>query len=199
MLERASSSARSASLFVAVDGRSGSGKSTLAAVVAELMGSDDSGAPVVTVIEGDQFYGGGSANTWDRRSTEEKVAMVIDWPRQRAVLESLRRDGRATWHEFDWDSDDWDADVAPLAPEAVGCEASPVVILEGAYSARPELADLFDLRVLLEVSTEIRRRRLRERDGEAYQADWEQRWAAAEELYFSRIAPPESFDVVLRE
>lgn len=46
------------SVFVALDGRSGAGKSTLATVVAE---SCRSLGITVTVIAGDDFYAGGSA------------------------------------------------------------------------------------------------------------------------------------------
>lgn len=186
-------------LFVALDGRSGSGKSTLAAAVADSLSVDASGSRIVTVIEGDQFYGGGSVETWDRRSVEERVDRVIDWRRQREVLVALRRRGEAAWQEFDWESPDWDSDERPFAPDVVRCTASAVVILEGAYSARPELADLLDLRVLLDVPAEVRHDRLRRREGEEFRSDWERRWSAAEDLYFGSIVPPANFDLVLRE
>ena len=44
------------------------------------------------------------------------------------------------------------------AAEAVG--PADVVIVDGVYSARPELADLVDVRVLLEVPADVRSRRL---------------------------------------
>ncbi|MFZ0249073.1 MAG: hypothetical protein WAL61_03945 [Acidimicrobiales bacterium] len=72
-----------------------------------------------------------------------------------------------------------------------------VVILDGADSARPELADLYGLRVLLEVPRDLRRTRLLHRGGEAYRADWEARWVEAEDLYFEQFMPPEAFDLVL--
>ena len=50
-----------------------------------------------------------------------------------------------TWHPYDWEADD-----GSLALTSVVCDPAPVIILDGAYSARPELADLFDLRVLLD-------------------------------------------------
>lgn len=188
---------RSEPLFVALDGRSGSGKSTVAAAVAELLGADEAGDTVVTVIEGDQFYAGGSAATWDGRSPDEKVAGVIDWRRQRQVLEALRAKGTASWSEFDWDSDDWDSDRAPLAPGPVGCEATQVVILEGAYSARPELADLFDRRVLLDVPAEVRRVRLLRREGDDHLPEWDERWSEAEDRYFGQILRAEDVDLVI--
>lgn len=194
---RAEIAQRDIPLFVALDGRSGSGKSTIAAVVADALGTDARGNALVTVIEGDQFYGGGSGETWDRKSTEEKVAQVIDWPRQRRLLTTLRDIGVGTWFEFDWGSDEWDADVVPLSSEPIQCSATPVVLLEGAYSARPELSDLLDLRVLLDVPKEVRRAQLLAREGEAYRAEWERRWQSAETHYFGTVMPPSHFDLIL--
>lgn len=49
------------------------------------------------------------------------------------------------------------------------------VILEGAYSARPELHDVPDIRILLDTPPEQRRRQLLEREGDHYRTDWEAR------------------------
>lgn len=181
-------------VFLGIDGRSGSGKSTLAAALARL--AHDAGISI-TVIEGDQFYGGGSAATWDRRSTVENVDAVIDWRRQRDVLRALRDEGSAEWRCFDWNASDWDGDPPPWATDPVRATATGIVVLEGAYSCRPELHELLDLRVLLEIPSGIRRQRLLAREGEAYRHDWEARWSTAEEHYFGLIMRPARFDVVL--
>lgn len=182
-------------LFVGLDGRSGAGKSTLAAALSLRIAHDRAG--LATVIEGDQFYAGGSAELWDRRTPAEKAARVIDWRRQRSVLEQLRDRGVAEWYPFDWEADDWDADVVPLAPEPIVARAGSVVVLEGAYSCRPEMHDLLDVGVLLDVPREVRRRRLLAREGDAYRADWEARWSAAEDHHFASLMPPENFDLLL--
>ncbi|MEJ8281750.1 uridine kinase family protein [Pseudonocardia spirodelae] len=181
------------SFVVGLDGRSGSGKSTLAAAVATRLG----GPAVVTVIEGDDFYRGGSARTWDRRSAPESVDRVTDWRAQRSVLTRLRAGGAASWHAFDWDDERWDDDRAPVATTATTARAAPVVVLEGAYACRPELHDLLDLRVLLTAPGDVRRRRLATRDGDDHDPVWEARWAAAETHYLDGVMPPERFDVVL--
>ena len=175
-------------LFVGIDGRSGVGKLTLAASIAIAYATVDSVAGSVTVIEGDQFYAGGSAESWDRESPAEKAARVIDWPRQRAVLEQLRVGGVAEWFPFDWAAEDWDADVVPLDREPIVARAGSVVVLEGVYSCRPELHDLLDLRVLLDIPHDLRRRRLLEREGDAYRSGWEARWSMAEDYYKRGLA-----------
>lgn len=189
---------RTSPLVVGLDGRSGAGKSTLAALVADRLGRDADGRALVAVIEGDGFYAGGSATWWDARAPAERAAHVIDWRRQRTVLEHLRQNGAAAWHPFDWDADDWDADTVPLCGKALEVVVAPVVLLEGAYSCRPELHDVLDLRVLLDVPMDVRRRQLLEREGEAYRSDWEARWSAAEEHYFGAVMPPGRYDLVLR-
>lgn len=190
---------RAGPIFVALDGRSGAGKSTLAAAVTEQLHKPGPAAsPVtVTVIEGDQFYAGGSAQSWDNRPPAELVDRVIDWRRQRAVLQQLRSEGEATWFPFDWEAEDWDADDVPLRRDPVRSAIASVVVLEGAYSARPELHDLVDLRVLLDIPSGVRRRQLLEREGEEYRSDWEARWSAAEDHYFAVVMPPARFDLVL--
>jgi uridine kinase len=182
------------SVFVAVDGRSGAGKSTLAAVVAEAC---EAKGATVTVIEGDDFYAGGTAERWDERSPAEKADRVIDWHRQRRVLDDLRVRGKASWYPFDWDAPDWDSDRVPLRSTPMSMSSADIVILEGAYSARPELHDVLDVRVLLDTSPEQRRRQLLQREGDDHRSDWEARWSAAEDHYFGVVMPPHRFDHVL--
>lgn len=188
---------RASPYIVAIDGRSGAGKSTLAAWVARTLDPPPPAEPTVTVIEGDEFYAGGTARRWDARTPAERASQVIDWRRQREVLEALRTQGHAEWHAFDWDADDWDADIVPFRSEPTRCTASPVVLLEGAYSARPELHDLLDLLVLLDTPTDVRLERLLEREGESYRSDWLGRWSAAEDHYFGTVMPRSRFDLVL--
>ncbi|MEM8904756.1 MAG: hypothetical protein AAGA17_21715 [Actinomycetota bacterium] len=177
-------SADRAVMVVALDGRSGAGKSTLAARLAEVVDA--------AVIEGDDFYAGGTEAAWRAMTPAERAAHCIDWRRQRPVLEALRAGRPASWYPFDWEAFD-----GRLVSEAVAADPTPVVVLEGVYSARPELADLVDLRVLLDPADDVRRRQLRERDGDADADDWESLWESAEEHHFVVVTPPTWFDLVL--
>ena len=170
-------------VLVALDGRSGAGKSTVAAQVGAQTGA--------LVIDGDDFYRGGADAFWDALSPAEKVDLVIDWERQRSLLEQLRRGEAVTWQPYDWDADDGRLG----APVTAGPAA--VVLLDGAYSARKELSDLYSQRVLLAVARDVRRERLLRREGERYRAGWEARWGEAEDLYFDVLMPPAVFDLVL--
>jgi len=171
-------------LLVAIDGRSGAGKSTLAAAVAMRIGA--------AVIDGDDFYAGGSAEMWDGMTPSQMVEHCIDWRSQRVVLNDLSHRRTASWSPYDWDADD-----GSRSKIAVNCQPADVVVLEGAYSARPELGDLLTLRILLNTPPLIRRQRLLEREGEQYRAEWEARWACAEGQYFESVMREAAFDLVV--
>ena len=186
---RSRATGRTSPLLVALDGRSGAGKSTLATAAAEAIRADGLDA---RVIDGDDFYAGGSPALWDMMSAAEKVANAMDWRRQRAVLDQLRRGHEARWRPFDWEAFD-----GRLASTQFRCPPAAVVVLEGAYSGRPELADLIDVRVLLDTTAPVRRQRLIAREGADYADDWFARWTEAEELYFGSVMPSSAFDLVL--
>lgn len=175
---------RTRPVLVALDGRSGAGKTTLARVVAAKVGAG--------VIEGDDFYAGGTADAWDAMSPAAMVDHCIDWARQREVLAALALGRDATWFPYDWNADD-----GRLSTDADTCRAAPAVILEGAYSARPELADLLDLRILLDTDPIVRRDRLLQREGRGYRTEWEARWSVAEDHYFTLVMPPTAFDLIV--
>ncbi len=175
---------RATPLLVAIDGPSGAGKSALAAAIAAEVEA--------VVVDGDDFYAGGSDAEWDARTAKEKVDHCIDWHRLRSeALEPLLAGRPASWHPFDWEAG------YDLAERTTVCQPASVIILDGAYSARPELADLVGLSVLVDVPAEIRRQRLIEREGEDAIDEWYDRWDEAELYYFTEIRPRSWFDVVV--
>lgn len=169
---------------VAIDGRSGAGKSTLARRLTDCIDA--------IVIEGDDFYAGGTNEEWQSMTPAERVTHCIDWRRQRPVIEALAAGHRATWQPYDWEAFD-----GRLSTVAMTAAPAPVVILEGAYSARPELADIFDLRVLLDTPIARRREQLRRREGADFREQWEAVWSTAEDHYFGEVMTPGDFDLVV--
>jgi uridine kinase len=171
-------------IVVAVDGRSGTGKSTLSAWIARQCGA--------TLIDQDDFYPGGEIDAWRRLTPQQKADRVIDWRRVRAeVLLPLRSGMPASWHPFDWET------MEGLASEPITAQPSGIVILDGAYSSRPELADMIDLSILVTLPDAVRRERLEQREGEEYMSEWHAIWDEAEEYYFNAVRPPETFDLVI--
>ena len=200
-LVRAVSSVRASSarpVLVAIDGRSGSGKSWLAAELAPLLRA--------AVVPGDDFYRVMDDDERRALHAASGAARYFDWERLRAeALVPLRDDGPAAYHPFDWSghrgADPAGTAVPPtavppgLSVEVREIEPRDVVLVEGVYSARAELADLVELAVLVEVDRATRLRRLAERA--AHDPDWHIRWESAEAYYFSTLRPPETFDVLV--
>jgi uridine kinase len=92
----------------------------------------------------DTFFSGGDDTYWRTRTPRQRNAEVIDWQRLRAeALEPLRAGLTARWRPFDYDA--WEG----LAAEPIVLGPAPVVLVEGAYSAGPWLADAIDLAVPL--------------------------------------------------
>ncbi len=175
---------RTEPLLVAVDGQSGAGKSTLSRAVGAALGA--------TVIDSDDFYAGGSESVWDARSASEKADLCIDWRRlRREVIEPLLQGRSAAWHPFNW------ATGEGQASQTIEGQPTRVVILDGAYSARPELSDLIGLSVLVDVPRDVRRNRLIAREGYGAINEWYKRWDEAEMYYFTQVRPPSSYDLVV--
>jgi len=179
---------RSAPLLIALDGRSGAGKTTLARSL--------SASVAAAVVAADDFYAGGSNDVWLRRSPRERVEGVLDWARLRDVaLTPLLARQPASWHPLDFQPDvGWPGWKSHL----VTVEPADVVLLDGAYSSRPELADLIDFAVLVEAPELTRRERIRQREGDQTAERWHRAWDAAEHLYFNDIRPRTSFDHIVQ-
>ena len=181
--ERHAEGNRGIPVVVAMDGPSCAGKSILATALALRSGG--------AVVDGDDFY----RNTLPRLSVAQRDQMsdaavvdaVIDWERLRAeALLPLRARQSATFQPYDWDVDD-----GRLAPPKI-IPAADVIIVEGVYAARPELADLVDIAVYLGVDPEVRGRRYAERKNDP---DWQRVWERGEAHYFRVVRPPASFDI----
>jgi uridine kinase len=179
-------------LVVAIDGRSGSGKSTVAEAVAQALGA--------VIVPCDDFFAASVSNTaWDRRTPEQRAADAIDWPRlKREAIGPLRAGRPARWYAFDFRAGPRRDGTYPLQRTPSERAPKPIVLLDGAYSSRPELADVLDLSVLVEAAATTREARLAAREPPEVLRQWHARWDLAEEYYFGHVRPPSAFDVVLR-
>jgi uridine kinase len=182
-----------APFLVALDGASGAGKSTVAALAAR--GLD------AAIVPSDDFFAAGITDSdWAALDARGRASAAIDWRRlRREALEPLLAGKVAAWHPFDFASGIRPDGTYAMAAEPVLLAPRDVVVLEGAYSCRPELAELIDLAVLIEASGAERRRRIGARETDPKWTDaWHARWDAAEEDYFTNVRPASSFDLVVR-
>lgn len=175
-------------VVVAIDGRSGAGKSTLAGALTLRRPT--------AVIAGDDFYHPGlpslTAEQRGARSDAEVAASVFDWRRlRREALEPLRLGGPARYRPYDWAAGD-----GRLGPERQ-IAAAPLVVLDGVYSSRAELADLVDLTVLVTLDPATRAARLAARSADS--TAWVAHCERGEAYYFGQLRPPRSFDLVVSD
>lgn len=166
--------------FVAIDGRSGAGKSTLAADLAKRLDA--------SVIEGDDFFAGGVVPL--EKTAENLADICIDWRSQVEVLTTLQSQGMAEYFPFDWDA--FDGTNSRVKKQV---QSQRIVIVEGVYSARPELRHIINFSICIDLPDDLRMTRLLEREGEI--GPWERQWHRAEDWYFENQAKPENFDAIL--
>jgi len=183
--------ARVTPLVVAIDGRSGVGKSTLASQLGAVLPA--------SVIPTDDFFAAELTSAdWDARSPSERARDAIDWRRlRRLVLEPLLAGRAAVWHPFDFAAGVRADGSYAFASGSIRRDAAPLIMLEGAYSSRPELADLVEVAILVEAPAATRHERLALREAGDFLDAWHRRWDAAEDYFFTEVRPRTSFDIVV--
>lgn len=183
---------RQAPVVVALDGGSGAGKSTLTSLIQEELET--------ALIPLDDFFSADiSDSQWDDFTVEEKLERVFDWDRVRDHAIEPLLDGRpAQWHAFDFESGLRTDGTYGMQTNAIEQQPADVILIEGAYCAGPELADLVDLTILVDMPVERRRARLEAREDGEFLETWRRRWDPVERHYFNDVRPRGSFDLVVR-
>jgi uridine kinase len=165
-------------LVIAIDGHGAAGKSTIAAVVAQETGA--------ALVHTDDFFDARPAAP--AVPEEQGLSGYYDWRRLRAeALEPLRAGRAAEFRRFDWERGRGLDGTVCLAP-------GPLIVLEGVFSASPQLSDLVDRSVFVDTPEPERLRRLR---AQTTPSEWDDQWLIAEQAYFRLIRPPCSFDLII--
>ena len=178
-------------LVVALDGGSGAGKSTLASIIHNELD--------VALIPLDDFFSASIPDSaWDTFTVAEKLQYVFDWNRLRdQVILPLLKGQPTKWHAFDFQSGLRSDGTYGMEKEVKTRKPADVILIEGAYSASPELDDLIDFAILVNVPVQERHARLEEREDHDFLTKWHQRWDEVEAYYFDRVRPKSSFDFIL--
>ena len=166
-------------LLVAIDGHSCAGKSTLASDIAAATGA--------AIVEGDDFYAVMSPSDREILSPEEGYRRYFDWRRLRTALRSVQRSGQTRYRRYDWASNKLDGWRV--------VHSARLVLVDGIYSSRRQLAEIYDLKVFVDTPIDTCRARALAR-GEN-QGGWVDRWLAAEQQYMTIERPRERADVVV--
>lgn len=162
--------------FVSIDGRCASGKSTLA----EKM-SHDIGCPVVHM---DDFFLRPEQRTAERYA---EAGGNVDRERVWQLLNELKKGNGAEFRVFD-------CSTMELG-ETKRIEAAPAYIVEGSYSAHPELRDIYAKTIFLTLDPEIQMERIALRNPDKVE-DFRTKWIPYEEKYFEAFRIMETSDVV---
>ncbi|MFJ8434944.1 hypothetical protein ACIQ9P_26950 [Kitasatospora sp. NPDC094019] len=168
--------------IVAIDGPGGSGKTTLAAAVSGQL--DDS-----VIVHVDDFYRPMPDQERERLNAEQGYHRYFHWERLRdQVLIPLRDNQVARYQTYDW----------PTGQLGGWCEIAPgtVVIVEGVYSARPELAPYYHFTAYVDTPRDLCLQRVRAR-GESPE-EWITRWRAAEDHYLHTTWPQTRVKLLVR-
>ena len=172
-----------ATLLIGIDGCGGAGKSTFAAELKE-------SRPDVTIVAMDDFYFSSSQRPV-RKVSLERIGAEFDWKRlYRQVVEPLGQDCMGHYQRYDWSSDR----LAEWHTVPVG----GVVVIEGVYATRTELAQFYDYKVWIECPREVRLARGLARDGEGARHKWENEWMPAEDYYVAVYNPAGNADFVIK-
>lgn len=178
-------------VVVALDGGSGAGKSTLAGLIKNELD--------VALIPLDDFFAANIPDsTWDTFTVQEKLRLVFDWQRLRDLaIFPLLQGQPARWHAFDFHSGLRHDGTYGMEKEPKIVQPANVILIEGAYSASPELGGLIDFTILIDVPVHERHARLEAREPRDFLEHWHRRWDEVEAHYFNHVRPKSSFDFVL--
>ncbi|WP_249709467.1 uridine kinase [Bacillus cereus] len=169
-------------LIIGIDGCGGAGKSTLANKIK----SDFS---TVTIVHMDDFYLP-SAKIVNEHPTNKSIGADFDWKRLlQEVLDPISNGIEGCYKRYDWETDS-------LA-ESHTVSANGIVIIEGVYATRQELAGMYDLKIWVNCPRETRIKRGIARDGEAARDMWENNWMVAEDMYVEIHKPHEFADFII--
>jgi uridine kinase len=103
------------------------------------------------------------------------------------ALGPLRAGRHATFRRFDWERGTGPSGTVTVRPAAL-------IVLEGVFSAAPELSDLVNRFVFVDTPEPERLRRLHAR---LTPGEWDSDWLIAEQAYFGVVRSPSSFDLVV--
>jgi len=174
---------KQSTLLIGIDGCGGAGKSTFANRLSKECSS-------VTVVHMDDFYLP-STQIIDAKPAVKPIGADFDWKRVlNNILVPVSQNIEGAYQRYDWETDS----LAEWHNVPVG----GIVIIEGVYSIRKELADLYDLTIWVDCPRGIRLLRGMERDGEEAKELWENNWMIAEDIYVEAHKPIERADIVVK-
>ncbi|MCL2360932.1 MAG: hypothetical protein FWC73_03845 [Defluviitaleaceae bacterium] len=160
---------------IAIDGRAASGKSTFAQGFADVIFGNK---PII--IKMDDFFLPSELRTPERLA---QPGGNIHYERfAEEVLPNIRSGKGFEYRKFDCGRMDYDGTV----------EVPPHLwrIVEGVYSCHPAHGDYMDIQVFMDVTPDVQRKRIGNRNNPTIAATYIEKWIPMEEAYFNAFAGP---------
>lgn len=171
-------------IAVGIDGRCASGKTKLSEKLKKEFNA--------SVIHMDDFFLPRELRTKERLSSP---GGNVHYERfETEVLERLRLIKSGIKAPFSYKR--FDCSLMDFQREPVLCPAARLYIVEGAYSMRPELSDIYDLKIFSDISHELQIERIMKRNGPNALPAFIEKWIPMEEKYFDFYKIKENCDAV---
>lgn len=153
--------------IIAIDGRSASGKTTFAKEIASIYDA--------TLFHMDDYF------LPPQRKTKERLSEPggnVDYERfEKEVLQQLQRTTLTT-QKFNCQTN--------TLEEKNEIELSSIIIVEGAYSLHPNLANYYGLKLFFDIDPITQKERILARNGEKMLARFVNEWIPLEEAYIKQ-------------
>ncbi len=164
--------------IVAADGMCASGKTTLASRLAEEFGFE--------IIHMDDFFLPYEMRTEDRLS---QTGGNIHYERFiEEVIIPLKENRDFEYRTFDCSSGTYG--------EKRKIQQGKPVIIEGAYSLHPEIPDIYDLKIFLQISPDLQLERIKKRNGPQALEVFKEKWIPFENRYFEAFGIRKKCDII---
>ena len=164
---------------LAIEGGSASGKSTLGEILHSIYNC--------TVFHMDDFF------LRPEQRTPERLAQVggnIDIERfVEEVLLPLKNGAVVNYRRFD-------CSTATILP-TVTLHATPLTVIEGAYSMHPIARNFYNMSIFLDVSSDTQRRRIQKRNGPGMAERFFNEWIPMEQRYFEKTNIRSCCDIII--
>lgn len=155
-------------VLIAIDGRCASGKTTLAGCLKQQLSCE--------LVHMDDFF------LRPEQRTKERLLEPggnVDAERMLSeVIKPLLAGKDASYHPYDCHTGSF------AAPVFLSNKGKKTLLIEGAYSCRPDLWDFYDLHIFLTVDKETQKKRIAARNGATAAVQFAERWIPLEEQYF---------------
>ena len=169
---------------MAIDGRTAAGKTTLADELADTLSATDIGVFRASLDDFKKPWR--DRHLYDRESGKGYYRNAFDIKRIREGLVGGFRRGQTMLCSIDPITQiDHSAELVPVGDQAI-------LIVDGVFALRPELRDLWDVRVWLEIDPQLSELRATARDGETLE-----RYRLSEQLYLAEACPQQIADIIV--